>query len=145
MQPFLPRVPLALLALTGALLSAPVLAADLTVTVDQIEPGPGSIRVALYADADGFRHEDKAVAVLTAPATAATASVVFQGLTAGRYAAIAYHDANDNQKLDLTLGMFPNEGWGLSNDPTIIGPPRFSPSAFEVGETPASQTVHLHY
>ena len=120
-------------------------AASLNVTVSDIQPGPGNIRVALYADADSFRHEDRAARVLSAPATAGSVLVVFTDVPAGRYAVLAYHDANDNKKLDLRFGMFPEEGWGLSNDPTVIGPPRFGASAFDVAEPSTDLAVRLHY
>lgn len=120
-------------------------AATLDVTVSDIQPGPGNIRVALYANPDSFRHEDRAVQVLSSPATSVSVVVVFKDIPAGQYAVLAYHDANDNKKLDLRFGMFPIEGWGLSNDPTVIGPPRFSASAFDVADPDSKQTVHLNY
>ena len=120
-------------------------AAMLTVTVEGVHAGPGPIRVALYANADSFRHEDRALRVLSAPADSATVSVAFKDVPAGRYAVLAYHDANDNKKLDVVMGMFPDEGWGLSNDPTVIGPPRFEPSAFDIAEPAATTKVRLHY
>lgn len=126
-------------------LAGPANAADVKVTVDGIHPGAGAIRVALYAGPDGFRHEPDAKQVLSAPANAATAMVDFKDVPAGRYAVIAYHDENDNKKMDLILGMLPDEGWGLSNDPRVMGPPRFEPSAFQVAEPGAATEIHLHY
>jgi len=120
-------------------------AATLDVTVSDIQPGPGNIRVALYANADSFRHEDRAFQVLSVPATTASVIVVFKDIPVGQYAVLAYHDANDNKKLDLRFGMFPEEGWGLSNDPTVIGPPRFSASAFDVSEPAAKVPIRLSY
>jgi uncharacterized protein (DUF2141 family) len=119
--------------------------AELDVTITGIRPGAGSIRVALYHDPRSFRHESQAVAVLSAPALQISAKVAFQGIPPGRYAVLAYHDENDNRKLDLTMGMFPREGWGLSNNPHIFGPPRFEPSAFDVAEPYTNIAVPLHY
>ncbi len=120
-------------------------AADLGVTVEKIHPGPGNIRVALYATPSSFRHEDQARQVATAPANAEQTVIWFKNIPPGRYAVLAYHDANNNKKLDLRLGMFPIEGWGLSNDPVVFGPPRFSASAFDVAEKGANIVVLLHY
>ena len=133
------------LTILAALCGAQAEAAVLTVAVEGVHPGPGSIRVALYANGDSFRHEDRALRVLSVPADSGAVSVTFTDIPAGRYAVLAYHDANDNKKLDLVMGMFPDEGWGLSNDPTVIGPPRFEPSAFDVGEPTATTIVRLHY
>lgn len=101
--------------------------------------------MALYADADSFRHEDRALQVLSAPANSDSASVVFDGVKPGRYAVVAYHDANDNKRLDLLLGMFPREGWGLSNNPKVVGPPAFEPSAIDVAEPKTQTLVWLRY
>jgi uncharacterized protein (DUF2141 family) len=133
------------LIILAALCGPQAKAAVLTVAVEGVHAGPGAIRVALYANADSFRHEDRALRVLSVPADSAAVSVAFADIPAGRYAVLAYHDANDNKKLDLVMGMFPDEGWGLSNAPTVIGPPRFEPSAFDVGERTTTTTVRLHY
>jgi len=120
-------------------------AADLTVTVSGVRDASQSIRIALYANADTFRHEQNAKQVLSIPAAPGTVTGVFREILPGRYAVLAYHDDNGNQKLDMILGMFPAEGWGLSNDPTVIGPPAFEESAFDVPEPGAAITVSLHY
>ncbi len=129
-----------------ALAAGGAAAADLTVAVNGVKDGaPSSVRIALYADADSFRHEARAKQVLSLPAAAGTVTGVFHDLPPGRYAVLAYHDENDNQKLDLFLGMFPSEGWGLSNDPTVLGPPRFEASAFDVADPATSIAIVLHY
>ena len=120
-------------------------AADLDVTAAQIMPGPGSIRFVLYRSADGFRHEDKAFKVLSARADRASASVHFQDLPPGQYAVMAYHDANEDQKLDLRFGMFPKEGWGLSNNPKVMGPPSFSASSLALADQNKSIKIEMHY
>jgi len=110
-----------------------------------IAPGPGAIRVVLYKGPDGFRHEDRAYQVLSASARSTAVSVTFHNIPAGQYAILAYHDENDNKKLDLRFGMFPKEGWGLSNDPKVMGPPSFSASSFDVGASPIAIKVQMHY
>ncbi len=120
-------------------------AADLTVSIDGVRDATQTIRICLYDKADGFRHEQRAYQILSLPATPGTVTGVFKDIPAGRYAVLAYHDENGNQKLDLFLGMFPSEGWGLSNDPTVIGPPSFEDSAFDVGDARTSISVPLHY
>lgn len=120
-------------------------AANLTVEVHGVKPAEGAVRVALYAEPNGFRHEEHARSVLSVPASTPDVTVTFQDLLPGRYALIAYHDENDDKKLDLRFGMFPREGWGLSNDPEIIGPPRFEPSAFDIGSVNTTVALSLHY
>ena len=48
-------------------------------------------------------------------------------------------------ELNRRFGMFPTEGYGLSNDPTVSGPPAFEDSAFDVGADPASISIAIRY
>ncbi|KEQ52883.1 DUF2141 domain-containing protein [Sphingobium chlorophenolicum] len=127
------------------LFASPAQAGDLEVKAEHITPGPGSIHVVLYRGAAGFRHEDHAFRVLKAPASSVMASVRFQALPPGDYAVMVYHDANSNDKLDLRFGMFPTEGWGLSNNPRVIGPPSFNASKLTVDDQNRSIMIDLHY
>ncbi|HTH16405.1 MAG TPA: DUF2141 domain-containing protein [Magnetospirillum sp.] len=138
------RFALALPAALTLLAALPATAAELTVTVQGVRDTEGNVRVALYDNSESFRHEDKAVAIKTVPA-ANPAQVSFGELAPGRYAVIAYHDANSNGKLDLFMGMFPAEGWGMTNDPAVFGPPKFDPAAVTVPEDGLAVTVPLHY
>ncbi len=128
-----------------ALAASGAQAADLTVAVNGVRTAKDNVRIALYADAASFRHEAQALKLLSVPAAEGTVTAIFHDIPPGRYAVLAYHDENDNQKLDLFLGMFPSEGWGLSNDPSVIGPPRFEASAFDVTEPATEISVPLHY
>ncbi|MDF0542963.1 DUF2141 domain-containing protein [Sphingobium sp. H39-3-25] len=127
------------------LLPTPASAAPLVVKADHVTPGPGWIRFALYRGAKGFRHEKQAIKVIQVRATAASVTARFDDLPPGQYAVIAYHDANEDQKLGLRFGMFPTEGWGLSNNPRVMGPPSFSASSFTVNEQGGSISINLRY
>src|SRR3546814_5617415 len=75
-----------------------------------------------------------------------SSDLVFKDLPPGRYAVLAYHDENGNGELDRRFGMIPTEGYGLSNNPKVMGPPSFEDSAFEVpaGE-PTRVTLEMRY
>lgn len=134
------------LAVIGMVVSTTVAsAADLTVNVSGVQGTNNAVRVALYSNPDTFRHEAQAKQIVSVPAHDGTVTAVFHDLQPGPYAVVAYHDENGNGKLDLMLGMFPDEGWGLSNDPTVIGPPAFDDSAFEIVDPSTTITVPLHY
>ena len=47
--------------------------------------------------------------------------------------------------VDRRFGMFPTEGYGLSNNPKVSGPPAFADSAFEVSGTETRISIDLHY
>ncbi len=120
-------------------------AADLEVKAEHIAPGAGSIHIVLYRGAAGFRHEERAFRVLKAPANSVTAAVRFLDVPPGQYAVMAYHDANGDDKLGLRFGMFPTEGWGLSNSPKVMGPPSFNASSFAVNGQSKSIMIDMHY
>lgn len=134
-------------SLTLALLLAAAAAqadeARLVVTIKEIRDATGNLRISLYGDADSFRKEDRALKVVSLPAAKGETRVTFDGIAPGRYALMAYHDENADGKLNLRLGMFPTEGYALSNNPRVMGPPKFADSAFDVTapETEASLTL----
>ncbi|QGZ30405.1 DUF2141 domain-containing protein [Stutzerimonas stutzeri] len=118
----------------------------LEVTLSGLEHDNGQVAVAVYADPKTFRKDNQAFATQKASAAKGTVTLVFSDVPAGRYAVLAYHDENDNGELDRRFGMIPTEGYGLSNNPKVIGPPSFEDSAFEVtaGE-PARITLQMRY
>ena len=136
---------LVLLATLVALATPPVLAADLTVAVQEVRGGEGQVKLMLFEREEGFRKEDKARQVLALPAAADSVSGVFHDLPPGRYAVIAYHDENGNGKLDLRFGMFPKEGYGLSNNPKLSGPPKFKDAAFDLTQAGSRIAIQLDY
>ena len=61
------------------------------------------------------------------------AIAIFNDLPDGNYAVKAFHDANNNQKLDTNLLGIPKEKWGVSNNlKAKFGPPDFKKMLFEV-------------
>ncbi len=119
--------------------------ATLSVTVNGIRHDRGEVSVSLYSDPKTFRKEAQAVAVKRIPAAPGRATVAFDGLAPGRYAIMVYHDEDGDGELDRRLGMFPTEGYGLSNNPTVIGPPAFEDSAFEVATQKTGLSIALRY
>lgn len=115
---------------TTTIIATPAAAGDLTVILDGLSHDKGGIRVGLYNQPDTFRKEDRAFAVKTGPALIGQATVVFADVPAGRYAIMAYHDEDGDGGLDRFLGMIPTEGYALSNNPEVSGPPAFEECAF---------------
>jgi len=105
---------------------------ELTVHINGLKNAQGNVRIGLYADPATFRKEAQALAVRQVPASPGTLDVRFADLPPGRYAIMAYHDEDANGQLNRRFGMFPTEGYGLSNNPVISGPPAFADSAFAV-------------
>ncbi|WP_019339666.1 DUF2141 domain-containing protein [Stutzerimonas stutzeri] len=139
------RVALTLIAMTVGQ-AAVADGQPLTVKLNNLEHGRGTVRVALFSDPKTFRKADQAIAASELPAKAGSVTAVFEDVPAGQYAVMAYHDENGNGELDLRFGMFPTEGYGLSNNPKVMGPPAFEESRFEVpGDTPIEIDVDIRY
>ena len=137
---------LAVLALAAALGSNTAqAAAPLEVRLTGVQHARGAIRVGLYADDKTFRKEAQAFAVQQVPATPGTVQVRFTNLPPGRYAIMAYHDENGDGELNRRLGMFPTEGYGLSNNPKVMGPPQFEDSAFQVPAAGQAVSIEIRY
>lgn len=117
----------------------------LQVTLTGIGHDRGSMRVGLYDDPKTFRKEAHALAIQQVPAATGTVTVSFPALAAGRYAVMAYHDEDGDGELDRRFGMFPTEGYGLSNNPTVTGPPAFEDSTFSVGAEASSLSIAIRY
>jgi uncharacterized protein (DUF2141 family) len=116
----------------------------LIVKVEGVKSDKGNIRAALYGDAKTFRKEAEAVAVVQQAASPGEVILRWNDLKPGRYAVVVYHDEDANGELNRRFGMFPTEGYGLSNNPKVSGPPPFEPSAFELS-SPAEITIELRY
>lgn len=105
---------------------------SLTVVLAGVQHAGGSVRVGLYDSPATFRKEARAFASQEAPAQQGTVRVTFAAVPPGEYAVMAYHDEDGNGEMNRRFGMFPTEGYGLSNNPVIAGPPAFADSAFRI-------------
>lgn len=116
----------------------------LSVNLAQIKNDKGNLFVELYADPATFRKSAKALKIMKTAATPGTATVTFDNLATGAYAVIAYHDEDGNNTMNKRFGMIPTEGYGLSNNPKVMGPPAFKDSQFEV-TTDTEININLNY
>jgi uncharacterized protein (DUF2141 family) len=118
---------------------------DLTVKLTGVRSSNGNLRAGLYREAESFRKEEKALAIISVPANSGENTLIFNDIPPGRYAIMAYHDENADGRLNLRLGMFPTEGYGLSNTPKVFGPPKFDDSAFNVDAANTQIEIPLTY
>ena len=118
---------------------------NLTVNLAPVKDAKGTVRVGLYQDSKTFRKEAQAFSVQQVPAAPGSVQVRFTNLPPGRYAIMAYHDENGDGELNRRLGMFPTEGYGLSNNPKVMGPPQFEDSAFQVPAAGQAVSIEIRY
>jgi len=117
-------------------------AADVKVTVEYIRSARGEIHVDVCDEMTFLGPNcpfDAAV-----PAHRGWVTLTVHGVPPGRYAVVAYHDANANHELDLNGFGIPKERFGFSNDPPmLLGPPLFKDSAFDVADKDVAVKVRL--
>lgn len=117
-------------------LSAPVLAQTCSVTLaaNGVNSSKGVVGFVLFASPAGWPEDYKQGLQSTAvPAKPGTVEVKLSGITPGRYAAVALHDENENQKIDKKGSGRPKEGYGISRNPKVgLRAPKFEAAAFDL-------------
>ncbi len=130
------------------MLPLPTGAAELRVTVEGIRSAQGTVLIGLYDSPESFERAGEAPdkedflidperfgAVALRANAAMKSAVVFSNLEPGRYAAIAFHDENNNGKLDKNFWGVPTEPYGFSNNVQgVLGPPTFAAAAMVPSE-----------
>ena len=132
--------------LTGVALcvSSQAFAADLTVHISGTRTPEGNVVLALYDSAASFLKPGAQLHARVVQVTPGALSVVFRDLPAGRYALVAFHDANGNGKLDRNLVGLPTEAFGFSNGAMGVGAsPSFDKAAVELNADTAL-AIDLH-
>ncbi|ETN96014.1 DUF2141 domain-containing protein [Zhouia amylolytica] len=70
-----------------------------------------------------------------------TSMVTFKNVKPGIYAVGVFHDQDDDDELDMFMGMIPREPVACSNNaPAKFGPPKWDDAKFTV----ANKDVHQH-
>jgi uncharacterized protein (DUF2141 family) len=120
-------------------------------------PPPSTVLIALYDSPESFEKAteasdkerflidpDRFGAVALRANAAMKSAVVFSNLEPGRYAAIAFHDENNNGKLDENFLGVPTEPYGFSNNVQgFLGPPRFGAAAMVPGDGDSTIRIAL--
>ena len=115
------------LFLTGVLLQAQN---TINVEMSGFESNNGKASIGLFNEEETFLREANWKRFSEINNYKATAT--FTDIPDGIYAVSVYHDENDNERLDLIMGMIPKEDTGTSNNPKVtMGPPKWEESIFE--------------
>lgn len=141
----LARAGLPFLAALLLFAASPALAAQLTVTVDNLRNGDGEVRLSAYASAAEWPDKSTDDHDKVEPAQAG--SVVFHfDLPAGTYAVACFHDENANGKFDKNFLGIPVEGYAFSNNVRpVLAAPSFASASFVLPPQGAAITIHMVY
>ena len=130
----------------AVLLAGQAEAAKLIVTIQGMRNADGYLYVALFSKPDGFPDGDYCAQHTKLKASAESLTVVFDDLMPGIYAVGAYHDENNNNRLDTDFIGYPTEGYALSNGiRAVISRPRFIDAAFPVGGEETHVALRIAY
>jgi uncharacterized protein (DUF2141 family) len=126
----------------GSLTSVVAAATDLTVLVENVKSGEGTVRAGLFNKVGAFPKTP--LIRQSAEAKTDAVSIVFKDLEPGSYAISAFHDVNDNQKLDTNFVGMPIEPYGFSRDAHgLFGPPAFDDARLAVDGKDKLVSIHL--
>lgn len=128
----------------------------LSVTFVKLRSTRGVLRVTLFdssQEGKGFpgdakkARESKVIELSKAVAEGAKeTTVTFSGLVGGTYAVAAFHDENNNNKMDMHWYGKPKEGSAASNDPRPkMRAPRWNEAKFTLPESGKSINVAMWY
>jgi uncharacterized protein (DUF2141 family) len=114
----------------------------LTIKVTGFRNEKGGVGFALYNSKAGF-DKDQTFREDMARISNRIATITLRNLPVGVYGAAAFHDENNNQKLDENMLGIPTEGVGLSNNPkmSVTNIPTFDKIKFNVTE--GEQTIEF--
>ena len=128
------KAPIFGLALSMSVASLTTCAAELVLTVQNIDSAQGSIMVAVYDSADQWLK--KPVVAVHQPVSGLDGgkiTFVLKDLPEGELAISLFHDVNGNGKLDSNSMGIPLEPYGFSNDATaMFSAPKFEPASFKL-------------
>ncbi len=140
------------------LISTPVCAAELRLTISGVRSDSGEILIGLYDNAGGFvaaianatknglMVDSGRLVGVSMRAKTGSQSIVFTQLPPGRYALVVVHDENDNGLLDANILGVPTEGYCFSRDAQgIFSAPSFDAAAISLGEADVRATISVIY
>lgn len=105
---------------------APTQTGNLRVIVRNFKNDVGKANVIMYKDAYTFPDKpDRSYKTIWTTIKNGVVDVTFENIPYGEYAFAAYHDENDNHRLDLNIIGIPKEGVAISNDAKGFIMPRF--------------------
>ncbi|HEU4581322.1 MAG TPA: DUF2141 domain-containing protein, partial [Polyangiaceae bacterium] len=127
-------------------LSAAPAPAALTVEVKGLRNDHGRLAVALFASAEAFPRQERALRGQMVRIVRGRATVTFRDLPPGIYAVAVLHDENENQRMDFNFLGMPLEGYGFSRDAAVLfGPPSFASAAFRLLPRPSVVSIRARY
>jgi uncharacterized protein (DUF2141 family) len=104
---------------------------NLSVTVSGLKNNTGLLTVELYNSKGKFLKTS--YKTVSSAIKSNTATVTFIGIPKAEYTVMAYHDENNNRKLDKNFVGMPKEAVACSNNAKgFMGPPKYEDAKFTI-------------
>jgi len=127
---------IALIVVIARLFCSTIVRADetpsqLQVAVVGLRNDKGQVTCSLFNDPKAFPRGDE-FRETHSPIHGDAALCIFQGIPAGKYAVVVYHDENANGHFDQNAFGMPLEGYGFSNNAApLFDAPKFATASFD--------------
>ena len=103
----------------------------ITVLLTGFENDQGTVKLCLCCSEDEYTGKTKDFCTASKGLKDKKAEWVLENMPYGRYSIKAFHDENNNSKLDTNFAGMPTERYGFSNNARgRFGPPSFAEAAF---------------
>ena len=119
------------------------LSADLSIRLLGLEQIKGEVFVVVYDTAQGMKNHQAFKADIRT-VTEKNMLINFRDVPEGEYAVMVYQDLDGNKKLNRNLIGIPNEPYGFSNNPSLMGPPSFEQLRFQHTERANELSISLN-
>jgi uncharacterized protein (DUF2141 family) len=106
--------------------------ANITVEVSNIKNANGKLGISIFNSSESFLDNKKTFRNKPLQIDDDTMIYTFKNVPNGVYAVTAFHDENDNGKMDRNFFGFPLEKPAISNIPELRGPPSFGDAKFKL-------------
>lgn len=112
------------------------------ILIKDISAKKGKMYFSLYQK-DGFSSR-KAIARKQILIDDTKIEITFDSIPNGNYAILCFLDENDNKRMDFNIQTgIPTELYGVSNNPTLFGPPTFESAKFDVKDKDVEINISL--
>jgi uncharacterized protein (DUF2141 family) len=124
----------------------PIQTGDLRVIVRNFKSDEGKANVIMYKDAYTFPDKpDRCYRTIWTTIKNGVVDVTFKDIPYGEYAFAAYHDINDNHRLDQNFIGIPIEGVAISNDAKGFIMPRFKDAKVLLNSANKTIVMNISY
>ncbi|MBN2009423.1 DUF2141 domain-containing protein [candidate division KSB1 bacterium] len=99
----------------------------LIVLIENLKSNDGNVLLSVFPSESSWNGKGNVFANVSMPITENKATTVFESVPFGEYAIKFFHDANNDDELNMNFIKMPKESFGFSNHPKI----RFKPPDWE--------------